>query len=215
MGRVETGDIKEKLEALRSKSKGDYNDDDMADILDTVPLNSRVVEEWKKRASDRKTVIFCSNIAHAENVTETFRKHGVKANMVSSRMSREERQKILGDLESDRIQVLVNVAILTEGGDYPPISCVILLRCSSYKSTMIQMIGRGLRTVDAQIHPNFNKEDCIVLDFGISTLLHGNLEQEVDLNANQKGFNIVQHVKSLCRRGRRYVLFAGLTQPKN
>ena len=188
MGRVETGDIKEKLEALRSKSKGDYNDDDMADILDTVPLNSRVVEEWKKRASDRKTVIFCSNITHAENVTETFRKHGVKANIVSSRMSREERQKILGDLESNRIQVLVNVAILTEGWDYPPISCVILLRCSSYKSTMIQMIGRGLRTVDAQIHPNFNKEDCIVLDFGISTLLHGNLEQEVDLNANQKGF---------------------------
>ena len=186
--RVETGDIKEKLEALKSKAKGDYNDNEMADILDTVPLNSRVVQEWKEKASDRKTVIFCSNITHAENVTEAFCNHGIKANMVSSRMSREERQKILNDLENDKIQVLVNVAILTEGWDYPPISCVILLRCSSYKSTMIQMIGRGLRTIDAQIHPNINKEDCIVLDFGISTLLHGNLEQEVDLNANQKGF---------------------------
>jgi len=27
---------------------------------------------------------------------------------------------------------------------YPPTSCVILLRPSSYKSTMIQMVGRGL-----------------------------------------------------------------------
>jgi predicted nucleic acid-binding Zn ribbon protein len=53
---------------------------------------------------------------------------------------------------------------------------------------MIQMIGRGLRTVDAILHPDIDKEDCIVLDFGISTLLHGNLEQEVDLDPNKKGF---------------------------
>jgi type I site-specific restriction endonuclease len=96
-------------------------------------------------------------------------------------MTSESRQQVLQDLESGKVQVLVNVAILTEGWDYPPISCVVLLRCSSYKSTMIQMIGRGLRPIDASIYPNDTKTDCIVLDFGISTILHGNLEQEIKL----------------------------------
>ena len=42
------------------------------------------------------------------------------------------------------------------------------LRPSSYKSTMIQMVGRGLRTVDPEEHPGMVKTDCIVLDFGTS-----------------------------------------------
>ena len=46
---------------------------------------------------------------------------------------------------------------------------------------MIQMIGRGLRTVDATIYPDTIKQDCIVPDFGISTILHGSLEQQINL----------------------------------
>src|SRR3546814_6826928 len=68
-----------------------------------------------------------------------------------------------------------------------PISiiCVILLRPSSYKSTMIQMIGRGLRKVDPERYPGVHKDDCIVLDFGTSVLMHGGIEQAVNLD--QKG----------------------------
>ncbi len=72
--------------------------------------------------------------------------------------------------------------MLTEGWDHPPTSCVVLLRPSSCKSTMIQMVGRGLRTVDPAEHPGIVKTDCIVLDFGISSLTHGTLEQDVDLD---------------------------------
>ena len=52
-----------------------------------------------------------------------------------------------------RAQVIVNVAVLTEGYDYTPTCCVVLLRPSSYKSTLIQMVGRGLRTVDPEEYP--------------------------------------------------------------
>ena len=57
------------------------------------------------------------------------------------------------------MQVIVNVAVLTEGWDYQPTSCVVLLRPSSFKSTMIQMIGRGLRVVDNDLYPDVIKED--------------------------------------------------------
>jgi DNA repair protein RadD len=179
--RIDTGETSEKLEAISLRKGSDYNDKEIADILDTVPLNTRVVEEWKAKAGTRKTVIFCSDIKHATNVTNAFKRSGVKAELVTSLMTSESRKQVLQDIETDKVQVLVNVAILTEGWDYPPISCVVLLRCSSYKSTMIQMIGRGLRLIDASIYPNDTKTDCIVLDFGISTILHGNLEQEIKL----------------------------------
>lgn len=64
-------------------------------------------------------------------------------------------------------------------GNCPPVSCVVLLRPCSFKSTMLQMIGRGLRTVDPEIHPGIIKRDCIVLDFGESLRIHGDLNQGV------------------------------------
>jgi DNA repair protein RadD len=75
--------------------------------------------------------------------------------------------------------------VLTEGYDYTPTSCIVLLRPSSYKSTLIQMIGRGLRVVDPADHPGVIKTDCIVLDFGTASLKHGSLEQEVDLDGHE------------------------------
>jgi hypothetical protein len=47
---------------------------------------------------------------------------------------------------------------------------------------MIQMVGRGLRTVDPAEFPGVIKRDCIVLDFGTSSQLHGCLEQDVNLD---------------------------------
>tara|TARA_B110000503_G_C7151975_1_gene415620 strand:- start:1270 stop:2994 length:1725 start_codon:yes stop_codon:yes gene_type:complete len=185
--RIDTGETKEKLEALRVKAGGDYSEQEMADIMNTVPLNSKVVEEWKARASKRKTVIFCSNTKHAAKVTKAFKKAKVKVGLVTGDMPSKNRQKMLNDLTTGKLQVIVNVAILVEGWDYPPISCVILLRSSSYKSTMIQMIGRGLRTIDPNIYPKIVKLDCLVLDFGISTILHGNLEQNIDLVVKEDG----------------------------
>ena len=79
---------------------------------------------------------------------------------------------------------MVNVAVLTEGYDYTPTSCVVLLRPSSYKSTFIQMVGRGLRTVDPEEFPGVIKSDCLVLDFGTASLMHGSLEQEVNLDGH-------------------------------
>ncbi len=79
----------------------------------------------------------------------------------------------------------VNIAVLTEGWDHPPTSCVVLLRPSSYKSTMIQMVGRGLRTIDPTEFPGVVKVDCLILNFGTSSLMHGTLEQDIDLDGHE------------------------------
>lgn len=164
------------------KTASDYDMGAVAAIMNTRPINDAVVKHWKEKAGDRKTVAFCSTVAHAEAVAASFNAAGVPAVIVHGEMPDSERNAVLAEYTEGRALVIVNVAVLTEGWDHPPTACVVLLRPSSYKSTMIQMIGRGLRTIDPAEYPTVVKKDCVVLDFGTSTLLHGSLEQDVNLD---------------------------------
>ena len=159
----------------------EYDMDEVGAIMNQAPVTEAVIEHWQDRAGDRQTVVFCSNVGHAEAVTDAFNAVGIRAALVTGEMPDHERRTVLTAYGRGRIQVVVNVAVLTEGWDHPPTSCVVLLRPSSFKCTMIQMIGRGLRTVNAEEHPGIIKTDCIVLDFGTSSQQHGCLEQDVDL----------------------------------
>jgi DNA repair protein RadD len=145
--------------------------------MDTKPVNEAVFREWKEYAGDRKTIVFASTIKHAQDVCYLFQSNGIKADCVFG--DTPNRAEILKRFEFGDTQVICNVAVLTEGYDCQPVSCVVLLRPCSFKSTMLQMIGRGLRTVDPEIHPGIIKRDCIVLDFGESLRIHGDLNQGV------------------------------------
>ena len=152
-------------------------------IMDTVPITEAVIKHWKEKAHDRKTVVFCSTVNHAIHVCKAFNDADVPTVVIHGDLNKSERKKRLHEFEYGNARVIVNVAVLTEGYDYTPIGCVVLLRPSSYKSTLIQMVGRGLRIVDPVEFPHVVKTDCVVLDFGISTLLHGTLEQDADLDS--------------------------------
>jgi len=173
--------VTDKLKNVK-RTASDFDMNEVASIMDHKVLNDRVVEEWQEHAADRRTVVFCSTIAHAEHVAATFMSYGVTAGVVHGELPDRERADILAAYEHGEIQVLVNVAVLVEGWDSQPTSCIVLLRPSSYKSTMIQMVGRGLRKVDPERYPGIRKDDCIVLDFGTSILQHGSIEQEVMLD---------------------------------
>lgn len=177
--------VRRELEGVRCTAQ-DFDMDAVAEIMDKRPLNDEVVRHWRERAGDRLTVGFASTVEHAQHVSEAFTQAGVPSAVVSDRMSSSERQDILRRFERGEIRVLINVAILTEGWDCPPVACVMLLRPSSHKSTMIQMVGRGLRTVDAERYPGIQKSDCVILDFGTSTLQHGSLEQDANLDGRTK-----------------------------
>ena len=163
----------------------DFDMDEVASILNKTLITDAVIRNWKEKAHDRKTIVFCSTVAHAVAVCNGFNAAGVTAVVLHGDMGELERKACLASFETGDAQVIVNVAILTEGYDFTPTACVVLLRPSSYKSTFIQMVGRGLRTVDPEEHPYVVKTDCIVLDFGTASLMHGALEQDVNLDGHQ------------------------------
>jgi hypothetical protein len=151
-------------------------------ILNTAPINQAVVRHWREKAGDRKTIAFCSTVAHAESVCQAFQEEGISTVLIHGELSDAERKTRLRAYEQGPVQVVVNVAVLTEGYDYPPTACIVLLRPSSHASTFVQMVGRGLRVVDPAEFPDVIKEDCLILDFGTASLQHGCLEQAVQLD---------------------------------
>ena len=170
-------DIRSDLARVKMTTN-DFDMDQVSQIMDKQAVNERVIQEWKDRAGGRKTVAFCSTVSHATHVMEGFNAAGITCDMVHGDLPDLARRKVLKAFDKGEIQVLVNVAVLTEGWDCQDVSCVILLRPCSYKGTMIQMIGRGLRKVDPARYPGVVKSDCIVLDFGYSLLTHGSIESD-------------------------------------
>jgi hypothetical protein len=154
-------------------------------ILNSKIINERVVKEWEDKAKGRKTVVFCSTIAHAEAVNETFLSCSYKSDIIHGELDDKIRAKVLKEFDEGKINILVNVAVLTEGWDCQDVACVILLRPCSYKSTMIQMIGRGLRKVDPERYPGVVKDDCVVLDFGYSVMSHGSIDADVQIEGSE------------------------------
>ena len=173
--------VQKELSQVR-KTIDEFNMDEVARIMNKRPINERVVNEWHKQASDRKTVVFCSTKNQAKDLCDEFVKQGVRAEVLTGDTKKDVRVNMLQSLSNGDLQVVINVAVLTEGFDSPPVSCIILTRPCSYKSTMVQMIGRGLRTIDPNEYPNIIKKDCIILDFGTSILTHGKLDEEVNLD---------------------------------
>jgi len=178
--------VQDQLGKVQRKGN-DFDMEEVERIMNSRAINRKVVEEWQSHADDRKTVVFCSTINHAKDLLEEFIEQGINADIVTGDTPKPERAQILHDLAHGDVQVVVNVAVLTEGFDAPPVSCVVLTRPCSQKGTMVQMIGRGLRTVNPEEFPDVIKTDCVVLDFGTSVLTHGSLEDSVNLDDREKG----------------------------
>lgn len=94
-----------------------------------------------------------------DKTTQVLRDNGIPADSISQKTSTAQRQAAFARFKSTPgPAVLLNYITLTEGTDLPHVDCIIIGRRTSSESTIIQMIGRGLR-----LHPN--KLDCLVIAY--------------------------------------------------
>lgn len=91
--------------------------------------------------------------------TRLLQEAGITADAIYQNISPSQRRNALARFQnSASASVLLNYMALTEGTDLPNVDCVIIGRHTQSESTIIQMIGRGLR-------PYGQKENCLVLDY--------------------------------------------------
>lgn len=157
---------------------GDFDMDAAARVLNRAVVNEAVVEHWRERAGDRRTIAFCATVAHAEAVAAAFQAAGIIAGTVTGEISAKDRADLLARFDRGEVQVVTNCMVLTEGFDSQPVGCIIVLRPMLHRGTFVQAIGRGLRKVDPERFPGVVKTDCIVLDFAGAAQRHGSIEHD-------------------------------------
>jgi superfamily II DNA or RNA helicase len=148
------------------KQAGDFHRKEAAETFDKPHLVGDVVRTWADRALDRITVLFAASVEHSGHLVDAFCQVGVSAAHLEAGTPADERRQILDDLAAERVQIVSNVGLLTEGWDLPACGCVVMARPTMSKSLYMQMAGRGLRSAKG-------KTDCLILDHAGNTGRHG------------------------------------------
>jgi len=171
---------------------GDYNQQQLAQVMDQDYLTRRAVLETMRVGKDRKSwLVFASGINHAINTTRILNEYGVKAVCIHSKMSSEERDNNISKYLSGHYSAMVNNGILTTGFDHPALDLIVMLRATKSAQLWVQMLGRGARpcfiegydleTVDGRLSSIYfsDKKDCLVLDFAGNALRLGPINDPV------------------------------------
>ena len=144
------------LDALERIQYLDVIPDELADrMAQSAVRNKLIVDTYLKKANEYgQTIVFAVSIAHAIVLSKLFNNAGVAADYVISSVkdaatgvtvSREDNERKLQDYRDGKLQVLINLNILTEGVDLPQTKTVFLARPTVSKILMTQMVGRALR----------------------------------------------------------------------
>lgn len=150
-----------KIDGVKT-SMGDFAIGELSQAINIPLRNAFIVSKWKEHAVERKTVVFCANVQHCQDVAIEFNKHGLKSAAIWGDMNTVLRKQTLHDFKIGKITVITSCGVLTEGFDEPTITCVVIARPTKSSGLYTQMIGRGLRIDD---NPNSTKINCMVLDF--------------------------------------------------
>jgi ribonuclease E len=142
----------------RGEVDQDFDQEELAALLDQAPFNLAVADLYKTRFKDVPGVVYSAGVAHAHNVAKAFRDAGMKAKAVSGETPKRELARTLAGYERGEIDVLVNAQLLAEGWNSPRATVCMHLAPTASKRIYQQRVGRVTRRTPG-------KEAGIVVDF--------------------------------------------------
>lgn len=152
---------------------GDYIASELQNAVDKYDITERALREALELGKDRKHwLIFAAGVDHADHIADIFSGMGEPCHAVHSKLSSNERDRIIADFKAGRVRAVVNNNVLTTGFDFPAIDLIVMLRPTASPVLWVQMLGRGTR-------PNLAKENCLVLDFAGNTRRLGPINDPV------------------------------------
>lgn len=123
-------------------------------ITKNAERNKLIVDTYVKRKEHYgKTIVFAIDVTNAIALNAMFVSQGIKSDYVVSGIvtgpnnahSVDRNSTVIEDFRKNKIDVLINVNILTEGTDIPDVKSIFLARPTTSRILMTQMVGRGLR----------------------------------------------------------------------
>ena len=142
----------------RGEVDQDFDQEELAALLDQTPFNMAVADLYKTRFKDVPGVVYSAGVKHAHNVAKAFQEAGMKAKAVSGETPKRELTRVLAAYERGEIDVLVNAQLLAEGWNSPRATVCMHLAPTASKRIYQQRVGRVTRRTPG-------KEAGIVVDF--------------------------------------------------
>jgi len=115
-----------------------------------------------------KIIAIACSIEHAKQIAQLYEDKSIKTTIIHSNLLKEEKEKAFKDIENNRVDAVINVAMLGEGYDHRYLSVAAIFRPFRNELPYIQFIGRILRFI-----PEGNSKDNIGI---IISHRHLNLE---------------------------------------
>lgn len=129
-----------------------YNIRDLESRIYVPERNRLIVDTWCHYVKDKRTVVFCASVKHAEEIAGLFSVAGVAARAVSGGMKASERLEYLSKFASGELKVLCACDLLNEGWDCPQTEVLFMARPTMSKVLYTQQLGRGMRLADGKDH---------------------------------------------------------------
>ena len=129
-----------------------YNIRDLDDKIFVPERNKLIVDTWLSYVKNKRTVVFCASVKHAEQIAKLFQDAGINALAVSGSMKTSERNEQLAKFASGDIKVLCACDLLNEGWDCPQTEVLFMARPTMSKLLYTQQLGRGMRNCKGKDH---------------------------------------------------------------
>jgi DNA repair protein RadD len=136
-------------------SMGDYNKNDLSNLVDKPKITGSAVEHYRKLCPNTPTIVFCVSVAHAEHVAQEFRNAGYRFYSIDGSTDDLMRKQLIDGLTNGSVDGLTSCDLIGEGTDIPRATTAIELRPTQSKGLNFQQRGRVLRPVYA---PGFDLE---------------------------------------------------------
>lgn len=107
---------------------GEFDKNEVEQLMSQHYIFGSAVENWKKYAKGKQTIVYCSSINTSKETVEAFKKAGVKAEHLDGTTPKLIREEIVDKFRKGVVKVLANVDLFGEGFDVPDCECVVLLR---------------------------------------------------------------------------------------
>lgn len=144
---------------------GDFVERDLGDALLRAHVVEHVANAVLEHASDRRTIVFCTTVAQADETAAALVARGLRAALVSGDLAPALRRERLDAFARGDLDAVTNCAVLTEGYDNPGVSCVVVARPTRAKGLYLQMVGRGTRLAPG-------KENLLIIDVAGASEVH-------------------------------------------
>ena len=135
-----------------------YNIRDLDEKIFVPERNKLIVETWLNLVKNKRTVVFCASVKHAEQIAKLFQDAGISALAVSGSMKTAERNEQLAKFANGDTKVLCACDLLNEGWDCPQTEVLFMARPTMSKVLYTQQLGRGMRNCEG-------KDYLMVFDF--------------------------------------------------